>query len=205
MLGVWSSTFETTATPPTAAATTTTATRYVPPDAATGEPGGVWRAQYPNGSSAVVRHVMDYTYVMLSLGVDAQQKQQEQQQQKKQQQQQQLQQPNGTADGRGTRGGNGSVGGGGGGGGGVGGGSNTSRSSSTTTTSAGGGGGFLPPHVAAEMSAFVARELLVPFWMRAQSLNDSAASASNRSDHGPSGAYVGWPALTVRAMGVQGG
>ena len=40
--------------------------------------------------------------------------------------------------------------------------------------------------------------------MRALSLNDSAAPLSNRSDHGPSGAYIGWPALTARALAAAG-
>jgi hypothetical protein len=40
--------------------------------------------------------------------------------------------------------------------------------------------------------------------MRALSLNDSAAPFSNRSDHGPSGAYTGWPAVTARGLGARG-
>ena len=62
----------------------------------------------------------------------------------------------------------------------------------------------LPRAVAAEMDTFVRRELLVPHWMRALSLNDSAAPYSNRSDHGPSGAYVGWPPLTLRSLAAHG-
>jgi hypothetical protein len=54
--------------------------------------------------------------------------------------------------------------------------------------------------VKTEMTAFVERELLVPGWMRAQSLNDPAAKDSDRSDHGPYGAYDAWPALTALTM-----
>jgi hypothetical protein len=39
--------------------------------------------------------------------------------------------------------------------------------------------------------------------MRALSLNDSAAPLSNRSDHGPSGSYIGWPALVIRSFGLS--
>lgn len=65
-------------------------------------------------------------------------------------------------------------------------------------------GGRINATTASEMAAFVSRELIVPHWMRALSLNDSAAPLSNRSDHGPSGAYIGWPALTVRTLGLRG-
>lgn len=47
-------------------------------------------------------------------------------------------------------------------------------------------------------------ELRVPHWMRALSLLDPAAPYSNRSDHGPAGAYIGWPALTINTLGQQG-
>jgi hypothetical protein len=66
-----------------------------------------------------------------------------------------------------------------------------------------GGAAYIPAADAADMGAFVRDELIVPHWMRALSLNDSAAPLSNRSDHGPSGAYAGWPSLTARAMGVR--
>ena len=66
------------------------------------------------------------------------------------------------------------------------------------------GAGSIPAGVAAEMAAFVRGALLVPHWMRALSLSDPAAPLSNRSDHGPSGAYIGWPALTVKALASQG-
>jgi hypothetical protein len=46
----------------------------------------------------------------------------------------------------------------------------------------------------------VKRELLMRDWMRAMSLDDAAAAISDRPDHGPMGAYDGWPALTVGTM-----
>lgn len=58
----------------------------------------------------------------------------------------------------------------------------------------------LPVSVREEMVAFVKRELLTDKWMRAQSLLDVAAAASDRPDHGPMGAYDAWPAVTVDAM-----
>lgn len=58
----------------------------------------------------------------------------------------------------------------------------------------------LPANVHDEMVAFVQRELLTHSWMRAQSLLDGAAAASDRPDHGPMGAYDAWPAVTVDAM-----
>jgi hypothetical protein len=66
------------------------------------------------------------------------------------------------------------------------------------------GAGVITAATAAEMAAFVRGALLVPHWMRALSLTDPAAPLSNRSDHGPSGAYIGWPALTVKALASQG-
>ena len=53
--------------------------------------------------------------------------------------------------------------------------------------------GYISAAVAEEMAAFVKQSLLVPHWMRALSLTDPAAPLSNRSDHGPSGSYIGWP------------
>ncbi len=51
-----------------------------------------------------------------------------------------------------------------------------------------------------EMIAFVENELLTDTWMRAQSLTDPAAENSDRPDHGPLGAYDGWPLNTMEAM-----
>lgn len=58
----------------------------------------------------------------------------------------------------------------------------------------------LSPDTRREMTDFVKRELLARDWMRAMSLKDAAAAISDRPDHGPMGAYDGWPALTVGAM-----
>jgi len=58
----------------------------------------------------------------------------------------------------------------------------------------------LTPALRREMTDFVKRELFTRDWMRAMSLNDAAAAVSDRPDHGPMGAYDGWPALTVGAM-----
>ena len=50
------------------------------------------------------------------------------------------------------------------------------------------------------MYSFVHNELQTNTWMRAQSLKDSAADYSDRPDHGPLGAYDGWPAATIDAF-----
>lgn len=60
--------------------------------------------------------------------------------------------------------------------------------------------GDLSPDMRREMTGFIKRELLMRDWMRAMSLNDAAAAISDRPDHGPLGAYDGWPALTVGTM-----
>jgi len=58
----------------------------------------------------------------------------------------------------------------------------------------------LPAPVRKEMRDFVAKELLTKNWMRAQSLQDPAAEQSDRPDHGPMGAYSGWPPETVDGL-----
>lgn len=58
----------------------------------------------------------------------------------------------------------------------------------------------LSPTVRREMRDFVVRELLMKNWMRAQSLQDPAADRSDRPDHGPMGAYSGWPPETVDGL-----
>ena len=58
----------------------------------------------------------------------------------------------------------------------------------------------LTPDMRRDMTDFVKRELLTRDWMRAMSLKDAAAAISDRPDHGPMGAYDGWPALTVDTM-----
>jgi hypothetical protein len=60
--------------------------------------------------------------------------------------------------------------------------------------------GDLTPDTRREMTGFVKRELLTQNWMRAMSLKDAAAAISDRPDHGPMGAYDGWPALTTGTM-----
>jgi hypothetical protein len=55
-----------------------------------------------------------------------------------------------------------------------------------------------------EMLRFVEDELLEAHYMRAMSPKDQAALNSDRSDHGPAGSYIGWPALTVQAMADMG-
>jgi hypothetical protein len=50
----------------------------------------------------------------------------------------------------------------------------------------------LPRWQQEEMMAFVQRELRTPHWLRALSLDDKAASLSDRKDHGPFGSYDGW-------------
>ena len=58
----------------------------------------------------------------------------------------------------------------------------------------------LAPQMRREMVAFVERELLTEWWMRALSLQDPAWSGSARPDHGPMGAYDEWPALTLESL-----
>lgn len=58
----------------------------------------------------------------------------------------------------------------------------------------------LTPTMRREMTDFVKRELFTSDWMRAMSLQDAAASISDRPDHGPMGAYDGWIPLTVGTM-----
>jgi hypothetical protein len=58
----------------------------------------------------------------------------------------------------------------------------------------------LTPEMRRGMTDFVKRDLLTRDWMRAMSLKDDAAAISDRPDHGPMGAYDGWPALTVGTM-----
>ena len=60
--------------------------------------------------------------------------------------------------------------------------------------------GDLSAQQRAEMTAFVQRELVSGEWMRAMSLQDASAAASPRPDHGSTGAYDGWPALSAEVM-----
>ena len=58
----------------------------------------------------------------------------------------------------------------------------------------------IPKVIKQEMMDFVYRELITDNWMRAQSLQDMAAKDSDRADHGPLGAFDGWPAGTMDAL-----
>ena len=64
--------------------------------------------------------------------------------------------------------------------------------------------GDLTPGTRAEMAAFVAGSLLTPGWMRALALDDPVAPLSDRADHGPWGAYDGWPSKTIDAFMALG-
>lgn len=61
-------------------------------------------------------------------------------------------------------------------------------------------GSKLPDSVKTEMVDFLYRELMTDNWMRAQSLQDIAAKNSDRPDHGPLGAYDGWPVGTMMSL-----
>lgn len=58
----------------------------------------------------------------------------------------------------------------------------------------------IPGEIKNEMMDFVYRELITDNWMRAQSMLDVAAKDSDRPDHGPLGAFDGWPAGTMDAL-----
>jgi hypothetical protein len=58
----------------------------------------------------------------------------------------------------------------------------------------------IPIEIKDEMMQFLYRELITDRWMRAQSLQDIAAEDSDRADHGPLGAFDGWPAGTMDAL-----
>jgi len=58
----------------------------------------------------------------------------------------------------------------------------------------------IPGDIKEEMMDFLYRELITDNWMRAQSLLDVAAEDSDRPDHGPLGAFDGWPAGTMDAL-----
>ncbi len=58
----------------------------------------------------------------------------------------------------------------------------------------------LGPRRIAEMIAFVRRELWTKDWLRALSLSDHEAGIATRADHGSTGSYDAWPALTVEAF-----
>lgn len=62
----------------------------------------------------------------------------------------------------------------------------------------------LSPVMRKEMVDFVEEELITDTWMRALSLKDGAAEYSDRPDHGPLGAYDGWPSSTIDAFTQMG-
>lgn len=62
----------------------------------------------------------------------------------------------------------------------------------------------VPENIRKEMIDFLYRELMADHWMRAQSVDDVAAAQSDRPDHGPLGAYDGWPAETMDALTQMG-
>jgi len=59
---------------------------------------------------------------------------------------------------------------------------------------------YLDDKTKQEMMVFHESELETNTWMRAQSLKDPAAPDSDRPDHGPLGAYDGWPLNSMEAM-----
>jgi hypothetical protein len=62
----------------------------------------------------------------------------------------------------------------------------------------------IPGDIRNEMTRFVYNELITDHWMRAQSLRDVAAEQSDRVDHGPLGAFDGWPAGIMDALARMG-
>jgi hypothetical protein len=62
----------------------------------------------------------------------------------------------------------------------------------------------IPQEIRQEMMEFLYRELMTDGWMRAQSLSDIAAENSDRCDHGPLGAFDGWPADIMDALTQMG-
>ena len=69
-------------------------------------------------------------------------------------------------------------------------------------------GKYMSPDLSSPMRKamvdFAERELITDKWMRAQSIQDIAAKASDRPDHGPLGAYDGWPPGTIDALATLG-
>jgi hypothetical protein len=62
----------------------------------------------------------------------------------------------------------------------------------------------LPDSIRKAMVDFAYRELITDHWMRAQSVSDLAAKNSDRPDHGPLGAFDGWPPGTMDALSEMG-
>lgn len=62
----------------------------------------------------------------------------------------------------------------------------------------------LPDSIRKAMVDFAYNELITDHWMRAQSVDDIAAKNSDRPDHGPLGAFDGWPPGTMDALSEMG-
>ncbi len=62
----------------------------------------------------------------------------------------------------------------------------------------------IPGEIKEEMIEFLYDELITDHWMRAQSLLDIAAENSDRADHGPFGAFDGWPVDIIDALTQMG-
>ena len=62
----------------------------------------------------------------------------------------------------------------------------------------------IPANIKSEMLGFLYDELMTDHWMRAQSLKDLAADKSDRADHGPFGAFDGWPVDIMDALTQMG-
>jgi len=62
----------------------------------------------------------------------------------------------------------------------------------------------IPADIKSEMLRFLDEELMTDHWMRAQSLKDLAADKSDRADHGPFGAFDGWPVDIMDALTQMG-
>lgn len=62
----------------------------------------------------------------------------------------------------------------------------------------------IPDSIKSEMLEFLYNELITDHWMRAQSLSDPAADKSDRADHGPFGAFDGWPVDIMDALTQMG-
>ncbi|HOF20984.1 MAG TPA: hypothetical protein PLO24_06995, partial [Bacteroidales bacterium] len=62
----------------------------------------------------------------------------------------------------------------------------------------------VPEKIRKEMITFLYDELITDHWMRAQSLFDVAAENSDRADHGPFGAFDGWPVDIMDALTGMG-
>jgi hypothetical protein len=56
----------------------------------------------------------------------------------------------------------------------------------------------------AAMIEFVSQKLVAGTWMRALALDDPAAPASNRPDHGSAGAFCAWPGVTAHGFAKLG-